>query len=122
MFIQFCERLGLSYRSSQQLNNIIDSSLPKIPKFQRDSVVMGGEVFELYSRNIIDCIKSLFGDPEFTPHLLLVPECHYEDATLTNKMVHEMNTGRWWWITQVGLIIVHPPNALIVIIPVPGSC
>jgi len=75
---------------------------------------MGGEVFELYSRNIIDCIKSLFGDPEFTHHLFLVPECHYEDVTLTNKIVHEMNTCRWWWNTQVGLIIVYLADMLMV--------
>lgn len=73
---------------------------------------MGGEVFELYSHNIIDCIKSLFRDPEFTSYLLLVPERHYEDATLTNRMVHEMNTGRWWWDTQVRLTIVHSANVL----------
>jgi hypothetical protein len=121
MFIQVCERLGLSYHSSQQLNNIIDSSLPEIPKFQRDSVVMGGEVFEMYSRNIIDCIKYLFSDPEFTPHLLLAPERHYEDATCTNKMMHEMNTCRWWWNTQVRSLIVYPTNVLMVI-PVPESC
>jgi hypothetical protein len=62
---------------------------------------MGGEVFEMYSCNIIDCIKLLFGDPEFTPHLLLVPECHFTDAAKANKVVHEMNTCWWWWNTQV---------------------
>jgi Plavaka transposase len=115
-FIQVCERLGLSYRSSQQLNNIINSSLFEIPRFRCNSVVMDGEVFELYSRNIIDCIKSLFGDPEFAPHLFLAPERHYEDVTMTNKIVHEMNTCRWWWNTQVGqTIIVYPANALMII-------
>ncbi|KAF8487819.1 hypothetical protein F5888DRAFT_1796512 [Russula emetica] len=108
-----CERLGLSYHSSQQLNNIINSSLPEIPKFQRDSVVMGGEVFEMYSRNIIDCIKYLFSDPKFTPHLLLVPERHYEDATCTNKIMHEMNTCRWWWNTQKA-VEANTPGATIV--------
>ncbi|KAF8500501.1 hypothetical protein F5888DRAFT_1793628 [Russula emetica] len=108
-----CECLGLSYHSSQQLNNIIDSSLPEIPKFQRNSVVMGGEVFEMYSHNIIDCIKYLFSDPEFTPHLLLAPERHYEDATCTNKMMHEMNTCRWWWDTQKA-VEANTPGATIV--------
>ena len=42
---------------------------------------MGGEVFEMYGHNIIDCIKHLFGDLEFKLHLLLIPEHHYEDAT-----------------------------------------
>jgi Plavaka transposase len=99
--VQVCERLGLSYRSSQQLNNIIDSALPEIPKFERQQVIVGGEVFEMHSRNIIDCIKSLFGDPEFTPYLLLIPERHFTNATRTNQVIHEMNSCRWWWKTQV---------------------
>ena len=32
--IQVCECLGLSYQSTQQLNNIINSSLPEIPRFE----------------------------------------------------------------------------------------
>jgi hypothetical protein len=54
---------------------------------------MGSEVFEMYSCNIIDCIKCLFGDPEFASHLLLVPECHFTDAAKANKIIHEMNGG-----------------------------
>jgi hypothetical protein len=99
--VQVCERLGLSYRTSIQLNNIIDSSIPDIPKFERESVGVGNEVFEMYSRNVIDCIKYLFGDPEFASHLLLVPERHFTNASKTNKVIHEMNTSRWWWNTQV---------------------
>ena len=99
--VQVCERLGLSYRTSIQLNTIIDSSIPDIPKFERESVVVGNKVFEMYSRNVIDCIKYLFGDPEFASHLLLVPEHHFTDASKTNKVVHELNTSRWWWNTQV---------------------
>ena len=99
--VQVCERLGLSYQSSQQLNTIIDSRLPEIPKFERQSVIMEGEAFEMHSRNIIDCIRHLFGDPEFAPHLHLVPERHFTDASKTNRALHEMNSGRWWWNTQV---------------------
>jgi hypothetical protein len=99
--VQVSERLGLSYHSSVQLNKIIDSSIPDIPKFEREPVVVGNEVFELYSRNVIDCIKYLFGDPEFASHLLLVPEHHFTDASKTNRVVHEMNTAQWWWKTQV---------------------
>jgi hypothetical protein len=83
------------------LNNIIDSSLPEIPKFEQELVVMGSEVFKMYSRNTIDCIKYLFGDPKFMPHLLLVPEHHFTDAAKTNKSIHEMNSCWWWWNTQV---------------------
>jgi hypothetical protein len=99
--VQVCERLGLSYQSSQQLNTRIDSCLPEIPKFERQSVDMGHELFEMYSRNVIDCIRHLFGDPEFAPQLHLVPERHFTDASKTNKVFHEMNSCRWWWATQV---------------------
>jgi hypothetical protein len=99
--VQVSERLGLSYKSSQQLNTIIDSCLPEIPKFERQPVIMGGEAFEMHSRNVIDCIRQLFGDPEFAPHLHLVPERHFTDASETNQVMHEMNSCRWWWNTQV---------------------
>jgi hypothetical protein len=42
-------------------------------------VVIAGEVFGMYSQNIVDCIKLLFGDPEFTSQLTLAPEQHYAD-------------------------------------------
>ena len=112
--IQVCEHLGLSYCSSRHLNNIIDACLPEVPKFQCDPVVIGSELFEMYSRNILDCIKYLFGDPEFTHHLLLTPERHYEDATKTNKIMHKMNTCRWWWNTQVRFIFLYSSNVLTV--------
>lgn len=99
--VQVYEHLGLSYHSLQQLNNIIESSLPEIPKFQQEPVVMGGKVFEMYSRNIINCIKYLFGDPEFVLHLLLTPKHHFADTAKINKAVHEMNSCCWWWNTQV---------------------
>ena len=99
--VQVCERLGLSYQNSRELNNIIDATLPEIPKFERQTVVIRGEGFEMYSRNVIDCIRHLFGDPEFAPHLHLAPERHFTDASKTIKVMHEMNSCRWWWITQV---------------------
>jgi hypothetical protein len=67
--------------------------------------VIAGEAFEMYSRNILDCIKSLFSDPEFTSQLILSPERHYADADKTQRLYHEMNTGKWWWSTQVSPII-----------------
>jgi len=76
-------------------------------------VVIAGEAFEMYSRNIIDCIKSIFGDPEFTSQLILSPEKHYADADKTQRLYHEMNTGKWWWNTQVSAFILHVEVVLI---------
>ncbi|KAJ7864581.1 hypothetical protein B0H14DRAFT_3084418 [Mycena olivaceomarginata] len=82
------QALGLSYRNSVELNSIIDEKLP-------------GEVFELYSRDIIECIRALFGDTEFAPYLFVVPERHYADKDQTIRLYHNMHTGRWWWSTQL---------------------
>jgi hypothetical protein len=104
-YLKVVEKLGLSYHNSQALHAIIDNKLPNRPKFHRSEVVIAGEAFEIYSRNIVDCIKSLFGDPEFTSQLILSPERHYADADRTQRLYHEMNTGKWWWNTQVNIII-----------------
>lgn len=62
---------------------------------------MGGEAFDVYFRDIIECIKALFGDPEFAPYLVLRPERHYADENQTTRIFHDMHTGKWWWDTQV---------------------
>ena len=35
--------------------------------------------FELYACDIIECIKALWGDPEFSPIPVIEPEHHYAD-------------------------------------------
>jgi hypothetical protein len=93
--------LGLSYGSSLELNAIIDEKPPGRPQFTRSEVVVAGEVFELYSRNIIECVRALFGDTDFAPYLFVVPERHYADKDQTVRLYHNMHTGKWWWSTQV---------------------
>jgi len=99
--LKVCESLGLSYTNSEQLNKIVDK-LPRRPKFKRREIVVDGESFEIYSRDIVECLKALFGDPEFLPYLVFEPERHYADEDKTIRMVHDMHTGKWWWDTQVG--------------------
>ena len=66
--------------------------------------MVGSEVCEVYYRDVMECIKSLFGDPAFTPYLHFAPEKHYTDDTEDTRMYHDMHTGKWWWSTQVSLI------------------
>ena len=74
MFIwQVREALNLSYRTSDELNRIIDK-LPGRPQFKRREVVQSGEVLEFYSHDIIECLRALWGDPDFTDDLILKPE------------------------------------------------
>jgi hypothetical protein len=95
------ERLGLSFQNSRELNQIIDERLPSRPKFERHDIVIEGETFEVYFRDIMDCINSLYGNPEFAPHLVFAPERHYSDTDKTRRVYHDMYTGKWWWETQV---------------------
>lgn len=81
----------------------------------RHEIIVNGEVFEVYFRDILQCIEALFGDPEFAPVLLLVPERHYADANHTIRVYFDMNTGKWWWATQVStihIILVHGTDVL----------
>lgn len=50
------------------------------PPFERHEIVVVGQAFEVYYRNVLSCIKALFGDLEFTSNLLLVPECYFTDS------------------------------------------
>lgn len=105
--LQVVDQLKLSYKNSRELNQIIDTHLPtRRPRFRRIevSVDAANEAFDVYFRDIIECIKALFGDPEFAPYLVFAPERHYADGNQTIRLFHDMHTGRWWWNTQVSFI------------------
>ncbi|KAG7096157.1 hypothetical protein E1B28_006830 [Marasmius oreades] len=95
----FSERLGLSFTTNNGLNTLIDT-LPDRPRFCREEILIAGHSFEFYYRNIIDCIKALWGDPEFAPYLVFAPERHYQDREKEVRLYHEMHTGDWWWEIQ----------------------
>ena len=95
------DRLSLSFKTSRELNQMIDTHLPGRPPFQRKEILVGNEVCELYFRDVIQCIRALFGDPDFAPYLIFAPERHYTDEDREEMMYHDMHTGAWWWFTQV---------------------
>ncbi|KAJ6492474.1 hypothetical protein C8R47DRAFT_430764 [Mycena vitilis] len=110
------DSLDLSYGNSVQLNKIIDDKLPGRPKFTRSEVVVNGEVFHLYSRDILECVRALWADTDFAPYLFVVPERHYIDKDKTVRMYHNMHTGKWWWSTQDAVEKEHPGATIIPII------
>lgn len=109
--------LDLSYGNSVQLNKIIDELPTARPKFERSEVVVNGEVYHLYSRDILECVRALWGDTDFAPYLFVAPERHYIDKDKTIRMYHNMHTGKWWWSTQVrsiaAVFINHRTDTLI---------
>ncbi|KAG2081953.1 hypothetical protein BD769DRAFT_1633506 [Suillus cothurnatus] len=108
------ERLGLSFKNANELNKLIDHELPTgRPKFKREQVIVAGEAFDVYYRNIIKCVKLLYGDPDFARYLTFAPERHYADDDQTVRLFHDMHTGKWWWETQKKLD-EHCPGGTIV--------
>ncbi|KZT24020.1 hypothetical protein NEOLEDRAFT_1068151 [Neolentinus lepideus HHB14362 ss-1] len=68
-----CHSLGLSYKDADTLNKLIDQ-LPGRPMFKREEVVVAGEAFEVYYRDVIACIQALYSDAEFAKDMIFVPE------------------------------------------------
>ncbi|KAI0629564.1 hypothetical protein C8Q77DRAFT_1065168 [Trametes polyzona] len=93
--------LGLSYKNPRELNKIIDDDLssPR-PRFMHREVVVAGEAFEVFYRDILACIRALYGDPEFAGLLVFTPEKHYSNADHTVRVYFDVHTGKWWWETQ----------------------
>ncbi|KAG1846300.1 hypothetical protein C8R48DRAFT_750603 [Suillus tomentosus] len=111
------EHLGLSFKNTNELNKIIDHELPTgCPKFQREQVVVAGESFDVYYHDIIECVKSLYGDPDFARYLTFAPERHYTDKDQTVCLFHDMHTGKWWWNMQKKLDQHCPGGTIIPII------
>ncbi|THH18507.1 hypothetical protein EUX98_g8944, partial [Antrodiella citrinella] len=107
--------LGLSFKNSRELNKMIDKSLPASrPRFRCKEVVVHGEAFDVYYRDALECVKSLYGDTNFAADLIFKPERHYTDADQTCRIFHEMHTGKWWWDTQKALAEKNKKGATIV--------
>lgn len=62
---------------------------------------MGGEVCDVFFRDILECIKALYGDPELAQYMTFAPERHYTDENMDVRLYHDMHTAKWWWATQV---------------------
>ncbi|KAF8259179.1 hypothetical protein EI94DRAFT_1617172 [Lactarius quietus] len=97
------EKLGLTFKNTRELNQLIDTHLPGRPPFQRKEILVGQEVCEVYFRDVIQCIRALFGDPDFAQDLIFRPEKHYVNEERTERMYHDMHTGSWWWLTQAAV-------------------
>ncbi|KAH9164278.1 hypothetical protein EDB89DRAFT_2116298 [Lactarius sanguifluus] len=99
------ERLGLTFKNTRELNDLVDSHLPE--------VLVGDEVCEVFYRDIIQCIRALFRDPDLAPYLIFAPEKHYIDDERTERMYHDMHTGSWWWTTQATVEKVTPGATIV---------
>ena len=98
------------------MNKKIDTLPMLCPKFRREEVTVDGETFEIFYRDILDCIAEIYGRHSLVPHLKFKPERHYVDPDMTTRIYGDSHTGKWWWEVQVSagvrkLIVQHdsPP-------------
>ncbi|TBU36604.1 hypothetical protein BD309DRAFT_995537 [Dichomitus squalens] len=114
---EVAERLALLFKNSRGMNAIIDKKIPPArPIFECHEIIVAGEAFEVFYRDILACIQTLFGDPAFAPILLLRPERHYTDEDQTVRVYFDMNTGKWWWATQKQLEQQKPGATVVPVI------
>ncbi|KAG2336453.1 hypothetical protein BDR05DRAFT_978791 [Suillus weaverae] len=108
------EALGLSYKNSVELNKIIDTKIPsRRPAFTHHEACVAGEMYDIFSRDILECVRALYGDPEHAQYLSFTPERHYTDAGKTQCLYHDMCTGEWWWATPE-VLEQSKPGAMII--------
>ena len=103
MAYKIAECLSLSYRNVTQLNKIIDEKLPSQPHFTCKEVIVTGQAFDVYYRDVISCIRELFGNLDFASSLITAPErCYMQDKLgKPTRVYDEMHTADWWWEMQV---------------------
>lgn len=95
----------MSYTGSSGLDKKIDTLPTFCPKFRQEKVTVEGETFEVFYRNILECIAEIYGRHALAPHLKFRPERHYVDADMTTRIYSDVFTGKWWWEVQVSMVV-----------------
>ncbi|KAG0698877.1 hypothetical protein DFH29DRAFT_1016884 [Suillus ampliporus] len=92
------------------------TDLLEIDGFKCEQIIAAGEAFDVFYRDIIECIKALYSNPDFANFLVFAPERHYTDEDHTVRLFHYMHTGQWWWDTQTVLDQRRPGATVIPVI------
>ncbi|KAE9389231.1 hypothetical protein BT96DRAFT_947028 [Gymnopus androsaceus JB14] len=90
------EKLGLSFSNIARLHKAVDAIQPCAGAWKDRP----DKEFILCHRNILDVIKSLWGDPLLAEHLVYCPKSIFQDAQKKKRSYSEMWTGKWWQFTQ----------------------
>ncbi|KZT24914.1 hypothetical protein NEOLEDRAFT_1156454 [Neolentinus lepideus HHB14362 ss-1] len=98
------EKLGLSYKDSHSLNQIIDQ-LPALASWQKSIIQADGVPgeHELYFCDPIECIRALYGNLAFLDHMKFAPEHQFTDSKKLHWIINEMTTADWMWKAQEAL-------------------
>ncbi|KAI0069666.1 hypothetical protein K474DRAFT_1632668, partial [Panus rudis PR-1116 ss-1] len=113
---EVCAKLDLSYKNSRELNALVDKIPNLRPRFKVKEIELGDEIYEVYFRDALECVRALFGEPEFASHVITKPERFYADANRTQRVHWDMFTGKWWWAMQKELDSVKEGGTVVPII------
>jgi len=80
---------------------MIDTKLPGRLRFRCNVLNIGDERLEFYCRDVLECIRSLYGDPSWAQDMSFAPERHYTSHARTSRIYNELYTSEWWWTAQV---------------------
>jgi hypothetical protein len=81
----------------------IQQHMPQGPTWNSSTVTLPDALNEpqiFFYRDIIECIKILFGNPKFQESMVYEPYEVYEEDGET-RVYHEMYTGKYWNELQV---------------------
>lgn len=112
------DTLGFQFRTNRAMNKIVDTLPNGRPSFTRQEIKLNGLNINVYFRNIIECIRALFGNPDFAQYLVFLPEKHYLEGTDGKRIriYHDMHTGNWWFTVQHDIEKVNPNATVIPVI------
>lgn len=104
---QVVEKLGLSFKNARALNQIIDHELPETPNWTHTTLNMCGsdEQFDLFHRDVLACIRMLYGNPAFNKVMSYRPRKCYSDQRRGHRIYTELHTSDWWNNLQVSTTI-----------------
>ncbi|KAF9455751.1 hypothetical protein BDZ94DRAFT_1135920, partial [Collybia nuda] len=91
--------LGLSFKNIRALHQKLDSIPEKAGSWYTKTLSFKDkpdQKFTIRHRDVIQCIKSLWGDPAFADHLVYQPRRVFSDSTRKNRVYSELWTGKWW--------------------------
>ncbi|KIY63769.1 hypothetical protein CYLTODRAFT_125515 [Cylindrobasidium torrendii FP15055 ss-10] len=114
--------LGLSYDHARGLHEKVDSVPRRAGRWYTKHITFPDrpeEVFTLRHRDILDAIRSLWGDPELADKLVYKPCRMFHQPTEEGqargaRFFNEMWTGNWWWYIQDQLPEGHTLAPLII--------
>jgi len=106
------DKLRLSYRSTQELNGLINTELPGCPHFQCEILDIRGKELEFHYRDVPEYIQSLYSNPSWAQEMVFTPEQHYTGHMHTSWVYNKLYTSDWWWTVQVCLVISRQNDVL----------